>query len=494
MSPPSGAGPAWRAPLVILLAWLFLFWLGYPLAFVDDMYFVGAPINWLHGGGFYNPWCPAMLQMDSVHEFFVYMPFHGYVVAGWMKIFGISRVSLVVFQWLMAVLATFGLWIAARRFSNGLLLPLGLVACVAIFLGASGLRPEALGLAMLAWSWVLLETRSSAAFFFCGLLAAGTVFTSPNIGAIAPVVIIWALILAWRGDRSQAARCIFSLFVGGLISLVLFLWTIQFQLGHFLEVFAAVRKVSILNQNPTLFQALAAHPIAWRDAFRDIMQLYVPCALLLALVIAMLMRRDLFAARPSRAGTALVIAGAGFLAIPELSSAQGKFPLAFYAMVAGLVLCLNVAPLLLRRLAIGLWSLVFLIFLFGFGHQTLQLLCRPALPATQAESLREAIAKIGPAPLYADEYAEAALFDYNLPANTLDYHFSLPDRFTTFDPANFPPGSYLVISKETLLRAKAYDRYHLGPPPTLIPLVGRFFTVKPANPYDIVIVPGGPQN
>jgi hypothetical protein len=473
MSPPSGAGPVWRAPLAIVVAWLFLLWLGYPLAFVDDMWFAGSAINWLHGDGYYNPWCPAMLQVDPVREFFVYMPFHGYVIAGWMKIFGISRISLAVFQWLMALLATCGLWVATRRFSGSLLLPLGLVACVAIFLGASGLRPEALGLALLVWSWVLTGTRSRGAWFFAGLFAVGTIFTSPNVGVLSPLVLIWALFFAIRGERTLIVGRQAMLIAGGLVSTFLFLGAIHFQLGHFLEVFVMTRRVSIPFQNPTLFQALAMHPISWRDAMRDVTQVYVPCALLVGLAVAMALRRGLFAARPGGKEVALVLAGAGLLFIPELSSAQGKMPLAFYAVVAGLVLCLNMgAPA--RRYAIGIWSIVFLVFLFAFGHQTLQLLCRPGLAAAQADSLRESITKISPAPIYVD-----------------DYHFSLPDGLATFDPGAFPAGSFLVVSKETLLRAKAYDRYHLGAQPALIPLVGRFFTVKPANPYDIVIVPGG---
>lgn len=491
MSTPSAAGSPWRGLTVILVAWLFLLWLGYPLPFIDDMWFIGPAVHWVHGGGYYNAYCPSTVLLDPKPEFLIYVPFQGHAVAAWIDIFGVSRLSLAMFQWLMAVLATLGLWIATRRFSSSMLLPLGLVACVATFLGASGLRPEAMGLALVVWSWVIFEMASPVAWFFGGLFLAAAIFTSPNVGAVAPVVGAWVLIKALRGGRWHAIANLTALAVGGALSFLVFLWMINFELSRLLSIIGEGGRLSSTLRNPTVFQALAMHPIDWRDALRDVLQLYVPLFVLCFAIGAMFWRPDLFETAPSVAALLFVAGAAICLFVPEFSSAAGKAPLGFFSISVALVVCLCTIRRV-RPYAAALWVVFFSVYLFGFGHQTLQLLCRPHLPAAQAEELRQSIAKVSPAQLYVDEYAAAAVFNYNFPANALDYHFGRTERVATFNPEDFPAGSYLVVSKETLVRVGAYDRYHLGQPPRLMPVIGRLFPLKPANPYDIVIIPGGP--
>jgi hypothetical protein len=489
----SGQSSAVRAALVIAAGWLFFFWLGHPLPFVDDLRFVGASINLVHGGAFDNIYCPALKLVDPYPEFFAYMPLHGYAIAGWLKIFGISRVSFATFQCLMAFLATFALWLAMRRVSDSIFLPVGLVLVVEVFLNSTGLRPEAMGLALLAWGWVMLEIASPLAWFAGGLFLGATVFTSPNIGSFAPVVFFWVFVRSFKGKSGREIVVeLVALAVGGVVAFLLFLAAIHGNLWRFLAMMKATRDQSGDFMNPGLIESLTAHPVQWRDAARAFLQECCPLLMLLVATAVMVLGGNWLERKPQRLTIVFLWIGAGILMVPMFSSAAGKVPMAFYAIVV----CLAVATAFRATWlgpALGVWLVLFVVFLFGFGHRTLQLMGRPGLPEAQAAAVREHAAKFAPAPIYIDEFALAAIYDYRVPPNGLDYHFGLKDRITEFAPKQFPSGAALVISKETLVRVNAWGDFHLGPSPRLMPVIGGFFKLKLYNPYEIVVIQGGPE-
>lgn len=481
-----------KAAAVIVGGWLLLFLLGHPLPFLDDLFFLGGAMNLAAGHGFWNPYCPAITLVDPRPEFFVYMPLHGYVMAGWIKLFGVSRMAFCVFQCLAAALSTWGLWLALRRFSDGLLLPIGLVMSVAVFLGSTGMRPETLGLLLLVWGWVLLEMRTPIALFFAGLLLGASIFTSPNVGVLAPVAAGWGIVQMFRKEpRARAMLEVLLLGAGAVAALGLFLGAIHFELGRFLEIFDQARKDAQRFLNAGLFDALSARPILWRDAARVLLQLLEPIGIMMLATALVIWRRNWFNAKFDLPALTLLWAGGVVMLVPAVSSAAGHAPLSFFAVVVCLVIASNVKPAYRIQGAL-VWTPVFLVLLFAIGHRTLQVLCHPHVPAGQAEAVRTAVAQASSGPVYIDEFATALIYDYRLPPNALDYHFGQANVYGSFSPEQFPKGGLLVVSKETLARVHKLAPYRLGPEPALMPMIGRFYAVKLANPGDIVVIPSGP--
>jgi len=68
---------AFATGLPLGLLWLILYQQGFPVAFEDDLFYVGAALNLVQEGDFANPllsrWAPQMAE-----RFFVYPPFHSY--------------------------------------------------------------------------------------------------------------------------------------------------------------------------------------------------------------------------------------------------------------------------------------------------------------------------------------------------------------------------------------------------------------------------------
>ncbi len=78
-----------------------LWLLDFPKPYVDDLFYTGAGLNMANGGDFSNS---RLSRQFAEHFAFYYPPFHEYVLAGWLKVFGISPAALTGFQMVMYLL------------------------------------------------------------------------------------------------------------------------------------------------------------------------------------------------------------------------------------------------------------------------------------------------------------------------------------------------------------------------------------------------------
>ncbi len=140
---------------MFLVLWLWEF----PKPMMDDLFYAGAGLNLAAGGDFSNPYLAG--QEFPSHYFFVYTPLHSYVLAGWLKVFGISTASMTGFQGVMFfVIAASTLFLLRRHEAPAWLewlVPLGV--CAAFLRG--GLRVEALAtaLTMAGFAWIACSRR-----------------------------------------------------------------------------------------------------------------------------------------------------------------------------------------------------------------------------------------------------------------------------------------------------------------------------------------------
>ena len=104
--------------------------------------------------------------------------------------------------------------------------------------------------------------------------------------------------------------------------------------------------------------------------------------------------------------------------------------------------------------------------------------------------MRTQLAALSPAHIYVDEFALDSVFDYRLPPHSTDVHFSLPRWRAFVHPEDFPPGTLLVVSKQTAFTMGLRDaRGRYIPLPSA--LLAYLFPQQSGNPYDCVIIRGG---
>ena len=168
-----------------------LWLMDFPKPMVDDLFYTGAGINLAQGGDLSNPLL-ARQEFPS-HFFFVYPPLHSYLLAGWLKIFGINALSMTAFVSLMYFItaaATIAiLWRHKAPLWLEWLAPLGVSASLLTV----GLRSEPLSIAL---------TMAGFAIFECGRKR--------------PVSLLLAFLLMVMGASAAPRMALFS---GALILL-----------------------------------------------------------------------------------------------------------------------------------------------------------------------------------------------------------------------------------------------------------------------------------
>jgi hypothetical protein len=466
--------------LTVVVLWLVLFATGFPPPFVDDLFFLGPAFNLVHTGICANPWCPGIGLIDpsGASEFFVYMPLHAHVLAGWISIFGVSTHSLTFFQCLAAALATLGLQRLVRPALSGVWASLALVACVAFYLVECGLRPEALALAFFGWGLMTLRLPSTAGWVLASLCLFASCITSPNIGVFAPLVAVVALGRSYYGESfPHFLRRLAWMVLAGTAIGVLFLSLIHFQLAQFLAVFAKARASSA----PLLARQFA---YAWTHFrfFKLLSLTLLPYVVLAGGLVVALWRPGFFVAPLSRWRVAWLGVGGLLTVIPMTSSATGGLLPSIYCLVVGLYLA---ATLKIHRIAgAAMFVAAFALFLHADDAYVALFAESLLLPRADSPAALRAQADAHAGRLYVDSYALRSVYDYRVPVNGVDYAFgSMAHFLPPHTPADFPPGDWIMATPASLLDV---------PRPSLaVPIHGLIHPHTVPNPYDCVLVPTG---
>jgi hypothetical protein len=478
--------PGSRDSLVWVLIptfWAVLFVLGFPFPFTDDLWYIGAALQLHTAGQYANPSCPFLATFGAMDPFYAYPPLYDYVLAGWLKVAGVSRASLALFQCGAGAVACLGLWRLLRR-DNGWFLPVGVTVTTATLLSSEGLRPDALGLGLLACGAWIMRFPSRLAWAWCGLALFLAVTTSPNFTVLLPFI-LGAAFFFQLGLR-QASRAEYliraAILLGAAwVAFLLLLKLIDFQLGPFLAALNVNRTLSSQHAMIGELQSLTS----WRDDLRFLAHAIEPLAVL-AGVLALAWFKPDWMRRPLDRVTlvAMGLAGVALLG-PALNSSAGMREPAFFSTMATLFYVANLRPSA-RPLGVAASCGVYLLFLFAVGRLLLDLVAARTATLPPAETILQRVDALHPRAVYIDEFALDAVYHYRLPPGVLDYHFSLSHLNASANPSEFPPGSVLVVSKQVIPFMKApgvevpSERIHN-------PILRRAYFYMMEDPYDFVI-------
>jgi len=191
---------AW-AYLSVTLLWAALAAGGFPFPHMDDPFFVGAGLNLAQGGSLVNP------LMEGTTHFYSYPPLQSYLLAGWLKLFGVSVGSMVamyvVISWAATLFVIRTFQILNREFL-GVLVAL----CVVIYATSSGMRPDDFALFFAALSFRLGVSPGARFRFFAPCCAFLAMCSTPAAMAI---MLPWIVYLAvtdksmWKAILAGAA-------------------------------------------------------------------------------------------------------------------------------------------------------------------------------------------------------------------------------------------------------------------------------------------------
>ena len=222
----------------IIIFWYCLFLGDYPPPNQDDIFFVGVALNLVTDGEFKNPY---ILSPFTGENFYLYTPFHSFILAAWLNLVGISKSSVTLFQCLCGAITSIAIAILLRRYSFPVITAFLSTLIIAIFCKTMGLRPEFLGLAFMFTGFSLLATNIPIAYFLGFFLLASAIFTQPV--TLAYAFVIGAGIGFYNFHQYRPSRKDFflmiaiSIFGSFILVFLIFLWCINFNISSFISQF-----------------------------------------------------------------------------------------------------------------------------------------------------------------------------------------------------------------------------------------------------------------
>jgi hypothetical protein len=192
---------AWKLALLIFTA--------QPVPANDSYFYDGAVVNYLNGGGYFNPSLVLALPISSSKVFSAYPPLYQVVLLGWMRVFGTTALAAM---WLHLVL--FGLYLLVLlRVFHRLNIPAIWVNVAGLFLFVITFqdRPDSLahllGVAAVL-AWICSRDVPSGALggpwsWLAALLVVLSLSTSLQLGG---VYLCWIWLLAFLAIITQKER------------------------------------------------------------------------------------------------------------------------------------------------------------------------------------------------------------------------------------------------------------------------------------------------
>jgi hypothetical protein len=463
----SGEAPGHVAVKYVMpigLFWLALWLVGFPLPGPDDLFFLGPALELVRHGHLANPFLRLWNPVAASYYYFQ-PPFHPYVLAGWLKLFGAGARSVLGFQCAAGAVASLSFSLLFRRFhfAGDWIVPLVL----ARMLLAGGLRHEALGLALLGTGLLLLAYPGKPGRLLGLFLLGASLGSSPALVAFA--VPCGLALIARDGWRPGALRWwLLAVLIAGSLLAVLFLVCIGGDVQGFLRDFLWHARV---RHQADALKELGHHLTNGYAAI-----LLLPVFVLFLTVgtfIAVVWRQ----ARPE-AKALLAALSAGVLAITFLyGSALPGYAVPFCWM--GIFALLGELPVETRTGRLWLASAL-AVFVLTNSYTLIQILATDWRATPDAAAIRASLP--AGATLNVDGVAARFVFDYQLPDQTVSWHYATP-------PERWPPS----------LAEKPADMVWIASPPVLsiVPgfppargatFFGREFRSIPARPFEVLVI------
>ena len=222
----------------IIIFWYCLFIGDYPPPHQDDIFFVGAALNLVTDGEFKNPY---ILSPFTGQNFYLYTPFHSFVLAAWLNLVGISKSSITLFQCFCGAIISIAIAIILRRYSFPVITTFLSRLVIAIFCRTMELRLEPLGLAFMFTGFLLLSKSIPIAYFLGFFLVASVIFTQP--ATLGYAFVIGTGICVYNFNQYSPPRKDFFLMIAisilgsFFLALLVFLVYINFNVSSFISQF-----------------------------------------------------------------------------------------------------------------------------------------------------------------------------------------------------------------------------------------------------------------
>ena len=235
--------------------YLILLRIGFPLPYGDDLFFLGTSLNYEMTGEYLNPGVEDFcLKFGDIKKPYWFVPFHMQMMGWWLKITGITDLTVRLYLILCIFITTFFIWLIARQKKSDTILVLLFLPIIVSFGYTWSFRPECTAIPLFTIGVYYLQRNRNLSSKWCGISSLGLCTLSSQILIIPSALIIVSDYLENKNYikiNNYVILCIF----GGLQTLIIGFYIINFEIFEFLEMFMNHIKFMSMTtlQNVNLF-------------------------------------------------------------------------------------------------------------------------------------------------------------------------------------------------------------------------------------------------
>ncbi|OKH40427.1 hypothetical protein NIES2119_02045 [[Phormidium ambiguum] IAM M-71] len=468
----------------IVAFWTLFFLLGYPLPNIDDLFFTGAAINLSKGGEFTNPYLEAWNSVLISGKFYFQPPFYSYTLAAWLKIAGISTVSLRLFQFICYNIFSLFTTLLLRFYGFPRLTAFCITFIFALWhcnIYGTGFRHDALGMAFLALGLWLLTHDNWWRYFLGFSLLGSAVFTSPitlAYGFSFGLAILVINIINLGGINNIDSRYIkqrtLSFFASLVIVFTLFLICINFELKIFISDFllSSSWRKAVSMKGLILFYEIMTQGYGFI--------LYIPSYLIfLALIVIIFIKRNLIFTHHK-----ILFVGLTFGMILNIWLYAFAFYFNFFFCWVGIICIIA----MMKKAKLKTYAIISILIIY-FSSQSLNIISwldQKYVPEAKYQEIREFVNNQPNRKYAIDSVAARFVFDYKLPNNSIDWTFMEVPGTPKITAKDKPQDVTWIVATPQL--KNAFPEMIEGDYPR-VKILGRTFKSLPKIPFDVTLVP-----
>jgi hypothetical protein len=456
----------------LIAYWGFFLCLGYPQSTVDDVFWTDAAIHLAKNNRLVAPALKRNLLNAKSDLFLRIPPFYAYSLGGWLKIFKVSTISIILFFLICYILGSWGLIEWLKTFNIPLFSLIGALVAYTPFIHAMGFRPEAFAMIFLFWGLFLLDFSTFRKTFVGTLFLECAVLTMPNVFSAVLVLSILQFYIAWKNEIKRK-NLITMTIMAGTMSICVSVVILTFMIHHQWSAFFEQMQTSMSGAKINWYSAPLFFYNFYKQYWRPILNFPIYGFALIGLCL-------IYTISDSKPKT--LVKGCFFIVIATLFFRPALMIYnEFWMWICSVICC----SLLIKHKKYGYCYSGFL-GMFFLIYQSLNFISfwnteRPS--KTYLTEVENQIKK-NEGTLVVDDIVARYVFNYQLPEGTLSLHYLRPFPNHQLTTHHKLLGDTWIVSKA---RIGQYIPEIVNDYPR-IKILGRTFQSLPKNPFEIIIL------
>lgn len=457
--------------------WLLLCLNGFPKPMVDDLFLIGAAIQLVKTGEFLNPLLAHWAE-PTIEHFFVQTPFYSYILAGWLKTWGIHTNSFLFFQGICYSLFSIITAITLRQYHFSWL-SLGCIPIIySLWMAEMGLRHDALGMALLAIGLWSLD-RDSIEYYLLGFTALGfAVGTSPVLIAYAVPFAIFLLIKNAKYKPLNASWLVYysSLLLNLVFAFLIVSSTLLICIGGEINQFLVDMSWHASLRVSRGWEIPREILFIIRNGYGEVLYGALYIGLLTTVIFLVITHRQQPTALKWFAIILLIALGLNIWTY----SGTLETNIHFGASLCMFMIALNLKTKTVNRILLVTFCIAImmiyksqLIISSLAQEQTPPIIYRLALQWSQEHPEQN---------YFIDAVAARFVFDYNLPQSAAAWEYSNPDTFFPSSISQQKPNSVWLISPAKAAITEGLPEYKR------VKILRQQFGSVPRSPHDVMVI------